>query len=240
MDARADARRLHLLHHRGAPHVEPRLRKHDLEHVPVAVGEVRHRKAEPQVRRPFKLLEVGLRQLAAPGGELLKVRELAEADPRRDVGHVVFAAHQLDLHAVVAGPHDALEAVLLGERGLALVVQHEASALGGRDVLVRVEADRDKVPEGADPPALPCGAEGLRRVLDDPQVVLLRDGAQPVAVDREAGQVDRDDRACPGRHGLLQAVQVNGPGCRVDVHEDGPGADLQDHVARGDPGQAGS
>ena len=69
--------------------------------------------------------------------------ELAEADARGDIGEVVFAADQLDFHAVVARPDHALQAVLLREPGLTLVVQDEAAPLDGGDVLVRMEAEHD-------------------------------------------------------------------------------------------------
>jgi hypothetical protein len=39
--------------------------------------------------------------------------------------------------------------------------------------LFGVEAEGDEIPEGADPPALPGAAEGLGRVLDDPQPCLF-------------------------------------------------------------------
>ena len=67
----------------------------------------------------------------------------------------------------MAGTHDALQAVLLGEPGFALVVEHEAAALDRGDVFVGVETEGDEVAEGADAFALPRAAEGLGRVLDD-------------------------------------------------------------------------
>ena len=142
-----------------------------------------------RTRGPVELLEVGPRQLAALGRELLEVRKLAEADPRGDVGQVELPADQLDLHAVVAGPHDALEPVLLGELRLALVVHDEAPALDGRDVLVRVKAERDEVAEGADPAApsrcfrRPGPHPRRRAACASPAIA-----CEAVAVDREAPQ----------------------------------------------------
>ncbi len=237
-----DAGHVQLLHDVGAPHrhAAPPGRMTwnmcQLLSVKFADGQ-----ADPEGpdRGTVEFLEVGAGELAALRREFLEVRQLAEADPRGDVGHVELPACELDLHAVVARPHDALEPVLLGEPRLALVVQDEASALGGRDVLVGVEAERHEVPEGADPPPLPGAAEGLGRVLDDAKPVLPRDRVQAVAVDRKAGQVDRDDRAGPRRDRRLDASEVDVPGDGIDVDEDGPRPDLQDHVGRGDPGERG-
>ena len=94
------------------------------------VGGRQARGPAPRTAGAPKRREVGAGQLAAPGVELLEPRQLAEADARRDVGQVELPADQLDLHAVEAGAHDALEAVLLGELRLALVVEHQAAALG--------------------------------------------------------------------------------------------------------------
>lgn len=163
--------------------------------------------------------------------------KLAEPDPGRDVGHVELAADELDLHAVAAAAHDPLEAVLLRERRLALVVEDQAAAFGGRDVLVRVKADRHEIPEGPDPPALPGASEGLRGVLHHPQAAPPGDGVQPVAVDGEPGQVDRQDRPGARRHGRLDPAEVDRARGGVDVDEDGPRPHLEDDVARGDPGE---
>ena len=67
-------------------------RQHDLEHVPVAVLEILERQLAAE--RAIEALEIAARQRAAPRVELLQPRELAEADARRDVGHVVLAAGQ--------------------------------------------------------------------------------------------------------------------------------------------------
>ncbi len=49
----------------------------------------------------------------------------------------------------------------------------------------------------------------LRGVLDNPQPALRRQGIQAVAVHRQAGQVDRDDRPGARRDGRLDAAEVD-------------------------------
>jgi hypothetical protein len=201
--------------------------------VPVAVGEIRGREPDPERPGlgPVELLEIGARQVAPLGQEFPEVGQLAEPDPRGDVGHVEFPADPFDLHPVVAGPHHALEPVLLREPRLALVVHDEASSLAGRDVLVGVEAERHEVTECPNPPPLPGASEGLRRVLHHAQAAPPRDGVQPVAVDGEPGEIDREDRAGARRDGRPDAVEVDRAGGPVDVDEHGPGPGLEDHVA---------
>ncbi len=85
---------------------------------------------------------------------------------------------------------------------------------------------------------LPGAAERLRGVLDDAQLVLF--AARPyraVAVHREAGEVDRDHGPGARRDGGLEAAEVDCARDGIDVHEDGPGAHLEDDIARGDPAQ---
>jgi hypothetical protein len=65
----------------------------------------------------------------------------------------------------------------------------------------------------------------------------LCDGVEPVAIDRQAGEVDRDDRARGRRDRGLDAVEVDVARDRIDVDEDRPGADFEDDVAGGDPGE---
>ena len=52
--------------------------------------EVRERQLAAE--RAVEALEIAPRQRAAPRGECLEVRQLAEADARGDVGQVVLAA----------------------------------------------------------------------------------------------------------------------------------------------------
>ena len=84
----------------------------------------------------------------------------------------------------------------LAQRGIDVGRQHQGAALAGGEVLVGVEAEGDEISRrSADRSALPGGAERLRGVLDDAQLVPAGDGVEAVAVDRQAGEIDRDDGA---------------------------------------------
>src|SRR5262249_26531720 len=122
---------------------------------------------------------------------------------------------------------------------LVLVIEHERATLDGGDVLVGVEAEGDEVAGGADGPAAPGAAEGLGGVLDDAEAVLLGDGVEAVAGPGQAGEVGQDDGAGGGRDGGLDAAEVEVARHGVDVDEHGPGADLEDDVGGGDPGERG-
>ena len=139
----------------------------------------------------------------------------------------------------MTGADDALQPVLLSEPGLGVVIEHEAAALDGRDVLVGVEAEGDEVAKRADPGSLPRAAEGLGGVLHDAQVVLLGDGVEPVAVHRQPGKIDGNDRPGGGRDGGLDAAEVEVARDRVDLDEDRLRPDIEDDVARGNPGKRG-
>ena len=82
------------------------LGKHHLEHVPVRLLVVLGGQLAAEIAVPE--LEVAPRERPAPLREGFQVRQLAEADARRDVGEVPLAARHLDLHAVLAGAHHPL------------------------------------------------------------------------------------------------------------------------------------
>src|ERR1051325_11787512 len=100
---------------------------------------------------------------------------------------------------------------------------------------VGMEAERDEVAEAAEQPAAPVGAEGLRRILDHAQLVAPRDGVEPIAVDRQAGKIDRDDGARRARHGALERGKVDIARARIDVDEYRTGTHLEHDVRGGDP-----
>ena len=75
-----------------------------------------------------------------------------------------------------------------------------------------------------------CAASSITRRL-----VLAGDGVEPVAVHRQAGEVDRDDGAGLGRDGGLDAVEVDVARDRVDVDEHRPRADCEDRRWRWRP-----
>ena len=82
-----------------------------------------------------------------------------------------------------------------------LVIGDGHAAVTGSDRLVRVEAEGTHVTDGADWPSLVSRAESLGAVLDQPQSVLVRDGAQFIQPGRVAHHVHGDD--CLGPRGDL-------------------------------------
>src|SRR5205085_12033296 len=140
-------------------------------------------------------LEIASRERASPLCEALEVRQLPEADARGDVGEVELSAGHLDVHAVFAGADHALQPQLLAARREALVGQDQGAALGAGDVLVGMEAEGDEIAEAAERLAAPVSAERLRGVLDDAQLMAPRDDVEPIAIDRQPGQIDRENGA---------------------------------------------
>ncbi len=162
---------------------------------------------------------------------------MAQADARGDVGEVELASRLLDLHAVFAAAHYALQPQGLATGCIALVRQDEGAAFGAGDVLVGVEAEGDEVAEAADRLAAPACAERLRGILDHAQFLAPREVVQPVAIDRQAREIDRDDGAARGGHGLFGSVEIDIARARIDVDEHRLAAHLEYHVRRRHPGE---
>ena len=62
-------------------------------------------------------------------------------------------------------------------------------------------------------------AEGMRRVVDDPEAVLVRYILDPFRIAGLAVAVDRHDGRSPRGYRSLDAVRVDAAVRRVDVHE---------------------
>ncbi len=109
------------------------------------------------------------------------------------------------------------------------VARDEGAGLAARpEVLARVEAEGRHVPDAADAPALVLGAVRLARVLDDEQIVFVRDGEDGVEVRRLAVEVDGHDG--PGARGdrALDEPRIHRVARGIDVHEHGLGARVAD------------
>ena len=114
---------------------------------------------------------------------------------------------------VVGGDHGA------GERG---------------DVLREAEGVVRMVPDRAHSPPLVAGPRGLRAVLDDLNVVLLRDGVDGIHVARGAEQVRGNHRlGVLGDRGF-ELVHVDHVGVEADVGKDRLGANQLDHGGNGE------
>ncbi len=184
-------------------------------------------------------VHVGAGQRGTARGDRAEPRQLGQPDRGVDVGQVELAARHLDVHAIDAAADHALQPQPLGAQRLVLVVHHQAAAFDRRDVLVGLEAEADQVAETADAPAAPARVDRLRGVLDHAQAVLLGDRVETVHVDRQAGQIDRQDCAGAGRDRGLDRVEIEVAGARIDVDEDRARPDRDDHVGGGDPGDRG-
>lgn len=113
----------------------------------------------------------------------------------------------------------------------------------------RVETRRADVPPGAGETPGKAGAEGVAVVFDQPEAVLVAEGADRVQFKGVAERVGEHYRAGPVRPGLLQTRDVDVGGLRFDVDEDRhrpvleqrrdrgrkPGCDGDHLVAAGDP-----
>ena len=100
-----------------------------------------------------------------------------------------------------------------------------------------MEAERHQVAKTADAAAVPVGAAGLGRVLDHTQTVAVGDLVQAVAIDRQTGQIDRQQRAGARGDRRFQLVQVDIATCRIDVDEHRRRANSENHVGGRHPAQ---
>ena len=134
-----------------------------------------------------------LRKRTTARGDGFQLRQLVQADRGGDIGQVEFAAQHIHVHAVKACACHALQAVFFREARFVFVVQHQAAAFGGGEVLVGLKTEGDEIAETADVLAFPQGTDGLRRIFHHAQVVAFGDVIQSVPVHRQPGQIDRDD-----------------------------------------------
>ena len=95
-------------------------------------------------------------------------------------------------------------------------------SLDGRHVLVGMEAEADQVAEAADPAAAPGGADGVRGVLDDAQLVALRDFVEAIHIDRQSREMHWHDGPRARSDGRLDLVEVNIARIQSHIHEDRP------------------
>ena len=98
-----------------------------------------------------------------------------------------------------------------------------------------MKTKRNEVAERANTAAFPHAAERLSGVLDNAQVVLLRNRVEPVAIHRQTGEIHGNDGAGRGCDRRFDERKVEVARHRIDVHEDRRRADFEDDVARGHP-----
>ena len=244
MHASANAGIAQHLHHRRATALQTRGRQQHLKHMPVGdrtqrVDLWRQLDAQGLETGRGRCRKIGLRQFGASPGHRIEMFQLAQTDRGIDVGQVEFTTGNLDVHAVQAAAHHALQAQPLDRFSLGGVVQHQAAAFGAGDVLVGLKAETDQIAETADALRVPMRVDRLRRILDDAQTMRLRDAIEPVHIDRQTGQVDRHDGLGARRDRGLDRCQVNIASLRINVDEHRLGTDGHDHIGCGDPGDGG-
>jgi hypothetical protein len=122
----------------------------------------------------------------------------------------------------------------------AVVARHKHPALDRGDVMGEIEGEGAHLAERADLTVADCAAQRLARVLDHPQVMLLREVHQWVHVHGVAEQVDRHDGAGLGRQCLVEAFRLKVQRVRVDVDQHRDAAMLEDRRQSGRPGHRGN
>jgi len=108
------------------------------------------------------------------------------------------------------------------------------AALDGRHVLVGMEAEAHQVAKAADAPPAPRRPDGVRCILDDPQPVARCQLIETLHIDRQPGEVHRQDRTRARGDRRLRLLQIHVARIEVDVDEYGPGTYTHDDVRRGD------
>ncbi len=78
------------------------------------------------------------------------------------------------------------------------------------------------------------GADGLGIVLDDFQIVALRNGVYRVHVRGMTVEMDGQDGACAWSNFCFQLSWIDGEGRRIDIDKNWNGAEERDGVGGGD------
>ena len=185
-------------------------------------------------------------EMPAFGVHAVHARELGDAQDRLHVRHVELetgfdhlrlrgTAHGLAVVGVDAEAVEFEAADAVRELG---IVRGEHAALARGDVLDRVEREHH-VPVLSDAFALELGAERVRGVLNEHDVVSGGDGADLVKLQHAAREMDRDDRLRARRDRRLDRVRRDHERVAVAVDEDRLRAVQGNDVRQGDPRHGG-
>ena len=137
---------------------------------------------------------------------------------------VVLAASAVTVSPPVAErPGDASQLIVAG---------HHTAAFTHGDVMRGVEGHGGQMTERAGQPLAVPRPQRVAVVLDDPQVVFLREVGHDVQVERHTERVRHHDRAGPGPDCLPQLIGVGRVVAQVHIDEDRHQVVLQDRCDR--------
>ncbi len=113
------------------------------------------------------------------------------------------------------------------------------ATLDGGHVLVGVEAEADQVAEAADTAPVPRRPDGVRGVLDDAQLVTVRNRIEAIHVDRESPEMHWHDCPRTRSDGGLDLVEVDVARIEFHVHKYRMRANAANDVSRSHKAQCG-
>ena len=156
----------------------------------------------------------------APGHHVVQPLELGHADGAMDVGQAVVEA-QARVHEPGAVVGAALVAQAGQRAGELVVIGQDDAALGGRELLVGVEAVDGRVAERAELAAVVGTVDGLAGVLDAGRARSAR-RSPPAPAPRPGSRrcVNDQDRPRPGRDRGLDRGRIHVERQRVNLGED--------------------
>ena len=189
---------------------------------------------------------VGRHHLATPFLKPVQLAQLPQPERSLDVGHVVLETGSEHLvgpvapgliarGGIAAQPVQAQGTGAREEVGIAR--QHPA--LGGGEVLGRVEAERDRVRARSDPAPAVRSGKRMGSVLEHEETVGVRQVPNGIHFRRVTRVVHRDDRLRMRRHRGGDPRRVDRERIRLDVNQHRPGAHVLDDVDGCGEGQRG-
>ena len=182
---------------------------------------------------------VSLHNVPTTGLHAIETPKLLQSQCRLQIRHVVFESW---LHDVVSPfatgrvptPGFAIHSMQAEDASplekLSRSCQH--SSFTRCQILCRIEAERGKVRASADGLAIERGTNGVRRIFNQMQAVLIADGSQGVQFNRVTRIVDCDNSFGLRSDSLLDGVRLKIQCIGFYVHKDWRGSDVFNHIDR--------
>jgi len=180
------------------------------------------------------------------GKNFVDTAELNAAEGAGDVGEAVVESYVGMMQPVMLPTKGDLGALGLPVRISALIAEasesvgvelgagQDGSALSGGDLLVGIEAEDSEIAEGANTTLMKVSADGFAGVFDDHQVMARGKVAKSEHVCGDAKGVDDEDGARSRSEHSFNSIGREVECDRIDIGEDGRGADLEDGVGDSD------